>query len=413
MSDAAWHNQSQSLIRVQQLGSGFEETVKEVLGWSGGRVTYDKRHGYQIQVDTVHPSKRSPQAAVSVTYTQPDTRGHSNENKLHLKVGELALLKFAYPEIRMALAIGGSQNNWLPYVLQAFQIFYDEVLFLWTEEGRERLHEISTKPLSIPLRHEDLWTKLRTDWSSRTLSPDGTKPPCGLLRYKIADILKKQPLVHHPHLIENEVARHCLQRSYEYGGAEWTSYRQQRWNSIEMSRNYFNPNEASVELTLKHEGLEYEGGVARDIQVSSLLHDLGMDSTKLSEDFILHSEKLNMPVYIQCKASGGGRTQHGKNIQNRTKEQITRSILYSCRSPRSGVIEWRPKSFHWIAVADGDWGVTKKQPLKYVHMLELAGYDKIICAEDLVNADGSLKRNGNPLAAYLVDELQCKKQTTV
>src|SRR5690606_28847384 len=100
---------------------------------------------------------------------------------------------------------------------------------------------------------------------------------------------------------------------------------------MEMARSYFNPVEAVTELVLTKSGLSFEGGVARDVQVPSLLHDFGMTTTKMSEDFLLFSEALQMEVRIQCKTSGGGRKQHGKNIQNRAKEQIARSIFYRCR----------------------------------------------------------------------------------
>ena len=73
-----------------------------------------------------------------------------------------------------------------------------------------------------------------------------------------------------------------------------------------MSRSYFNPVEAATEISLNHGAFEYQGGLARDVEVGSFLHQLGMERTKLSEDFILHSEALGKPVYIQCKASGGG-----------------------------------------------------------------------------------------------------------
>lgn len=406
MEERAWASQSKSLVDVQKQGSGLEKLVRDVVKWSGGRVTYDPANGYQIQVDSVYPSVDRPETIISVTYTNPDTRGHSNENKFHLKVGELALLKNAYPKLKIVLAIGGSKETWLPYVLQAFQIFYDEVIFLWQETGRKRLQDIARNPAAIKLRNNGLWTNMRTAWQSRKLA--SALPPSGLLRYKVLDDFKTQsPTVHHPSLITNEIARLCMQRSRDSSGAEWDSYLARRWNSIEMSRNYFNPNEAAVELALMSANLKYEGGVARDIEVRSLLHDLGMTGTRLSEDFILTSRRLNCPVYIQCKASGGGRTQHGKNIQNRTKEQITRSILYSCRSKGGHNIDWHEKDFHWIGVVDGDWGVTKRQPLKYIHMLQLAGYDKIICAEDLVDTKLSVKKKKNPLLTYLTETLDC------
>ena len=133
-----------------------------------------------------------------------------------------------------------------------------------------------------------------------------------------------------------------------------------------------------------------------------------MRETKLSEDFVLYSQRLKERVYVQCKASGGGRTQHGKNIQNRTKEQTTRSLLYTADSPDGRELIWRRKTFHWIGVLDGDWGCTRREPLKYVHMLQMAGYDKLFVASDLLTKKLDAVRKGdNPLANYLVKDLQC------
>ena len=115
-----------------------------------------------------------------------------------------------------------------------------------------------------------------------------------------------------------------------------------------------------------------------------------------------------MPVYIQCKASGGGRDQHGKNIQNRAKEQIARGLFYRC-TVSNDEIAFMPQKFYWISVLDGDWGVTEDNPLKYVHMLELAGYKKTFCARDLLTPTLQVKRKDNPLATFLADVLKCRK----
>jgi len=408
MDNEAWAAQSESLIRVQQEGGDLERRVKQILGWSGGRLIYDKVNAYTLQVDAVFPSLSEPHVLVSSTYTNPDTRGHSNENKFHLKVGELALLKYTYPDLRVVLAIGGSGEAWLPYVLNAFNYFYDEVLFLWIKEHLDRLHTISQNPLSVPLRNQTLWAELRADWQNVKLVPSITPIPNSLVRYNVADVLRMQtPIVHHPNLINNEIARLCMQMSAKYSGVEWESYRAERWHYIEMSRNYFNPVEASVEISLRSANLKFDGGVARDVEVPSLLHDLGMETTRVSEDFVLYSRKLGIPVYIQCKSSGGGRRQHGKNIQNRAKEQITRSLIYRCRVI-NGQISLQPKRFHWISVLDGNWGISQRQPAKYIHMLQLAGYDKIIAASELLTDTFEVKRQDNPLIDYLIDELDCE-----
>jgi hypothetical protein len=409
ISKSAWSKQSESLVEVQKQGSGFETVVREVLAWPRGKVVYDTSRNYTLQVDNVYPLAVKPSIIASVTYTNPDTKGHSNENKLQLKVGELALLKNAYPQIRGVLVIGGTGDTWLAYVLEAFRIFYDEVIYLWTTAGVNRLKAIAKDPNSVQIRNQELWERMRKDWETRKLAPNETAALTGLVRYRIADILKQQkPVVHHPSFIQNEIARLCMQRSRDCGGAEWESYIKERWNNIEMSRNFFNPVEAAVEITLNEFSIAFKGGIARDVPVNSLLHDLGMKGTSVSEDYVLYSEALKMPVYIQCKSSGGGRKQHGKNIQNRTKEQITRSIIYSCRSTKPGSIEWHPKRFHWIGILDGNWGAGRRQPLKYIHMLQLAGYDKLFCANDLITPQGNVKRNNNPLACYLIDVLKCQ-----
>jgi hypothetical protein len=407
--DQAWKNQAASLVEVQKLGGDLEKKVREILEWSTGKVIYDHDNNYKIQVDCAFPNIKNPEVIASVTYTKPDTRGHSNENKLQLKVGELALLKYAYPDIRVILVIGGSRDSWLPYVLKAFQYFYDETVFLWDDTGIERLNEIRRNPNSVKLRHTDFWNTLRTDWRSINLQSTDIKPPKGLVRYQIADELRNQsPRVHHPHLITNEIARACMHSAKINEGKEWDNFVSGNWAAIEMSRNFFNPVEALVEISLKSANIKYQGGIAHDVEVRSLLHDLGLLETSVSEDFVAYSKKYNFPVYIQCKASGGGREQHGKNIQNRSKEQVTRGLIYRCRL-KNNELKALPKDFIWISILDGDWGVTASSPLKYIHMLQLAGYDKLLGASELLTNDlGAKNYPLNPLTRFLIDDLDCE-----
>lgn len=407
--NGAWAKQSESLVDVQVTSAELERTVVALLGWRRGRVVYDSTHGYSIQVDAVWPSAARPEAVVSVTYTNPDVKGHGNENKLHLKVGELALLKAAYPEIRVVLVIGGSREAWLDYVLRAFEYFYDEVIH-WNSAGQERLKQIAAAPASVALRYAPFWKDLRNDSSRVKLVPVTANIPSGLVRYQIADALRAQtPKASSPNSIANEVARLCMERSQKCAGAEWRNYLDERWGQLEMSRNYFNPVEAAVEISLTSASLSFKGGIAQDIQVPSFLQSLGITETSLSEDFELYSRRLGNPVYLQCKASGGGRSQHGKNIGNRAKEQITRGILYRAQQSAEG-IRWPPKSFHWVGVLDGDWAVTQRQPAKYIHMLQWAGYDAFFGASTLLDNALQVKRgSGNPLLRYLVDVLDCKR----
>lgn len=405
--DRAWQAQSESLIEVQKKGGKLEKEIELVLNWECGRLIYDHTHGYDIQIDNIYPKKGNPQVVVSVTYTEPDTKGHSNENKLQLKVGELALIKFAYPQCHVVLVLGGSKESWLPYVLEAFNLFFDEVVYVWEEEGIARLYKIKENPNSVVLKHEAYWESIRLEWNTINYKGDDFKMPCGLLRYKVADKISSQnPPVDHPDLINNRIAALCLHRSKRKGGKEWENFRNRKWNAIEQSRSFFNPLESVVEITLRDQGFDFEGGIAHDVSVPSFLHELGMENTLLSEDFVLFSNKFKKKVYIQCKASGGGREQHGKNIQNRAKEQITRGLLYRS-SLKDGKFFFKEKEFIWISILDGNWGVTQKSPLKYIHMLQHAGYDYFLGSEELVNAElNPLQGNDNPLNR-LLSELNC------
>ena len=57
---------------------------------------------------------------------------------------------------------------------------------------------------------------------------------------------------------------------------------------------------------------------------------------------------------------------------------------------------------------DGNWGVTKKTPLKYMHMLEWAGYDYLISADSMVDTNLNVLSHNSPLADILI-ELDCEK----
>ena len=288
----AWESQSKSLIEVQQKGGKLENEIKKILGWDDGRVIYDHFHKYDIQVDNVFPSKKSPKIIASVTYTEPDTKGHSNENKLQLKVGELALTKFAYPDCRVVLIIGGSKESWLPYVLEAFDLFFDEVVHVWNKDGLNRLLEIKNEPTSVKQKHSEYWKSISKEWEKIIFKDKNFKIPSGLLRYKVADKIKFQdPPVDHPDLINTRIAALCLHRSKRKGGKEWDHFRSRKWNAIEQSRSYFNPLESVVELTLRDHGFDFQGGIAMDVPVPSFLHELGMENTLLSEDFVLYSKK--------------------------------------------------------------------------------------------------------------------------
>ena len=185
MSSDAWKNQSNSLVEVQKRGTGLEAEVRKILGWPGGKIVYDAERQYKVQADAAFPSTTAPETVISITYTDPDTRGHSNENKFQLKVGELILLKCAYPQMRMSLVLGGAGEAWLSYVLNAFQIFFDEVIYLWEESGRQRLIALATNPHSVIGKHDEFWEAVRKSCASRPLAPLGFLVPCGSVRYAV------------------------------------------------------------------------------------------------------------------------------------------------------------------------------------------------------------------------------------
>jgi hypothetical protein len=439
----AYENQGFSLQSVQKFGPELERKVREFLGWTGGqtvRVVYFEDHEkplkydlhekplkydlhekplkYDLQVDSCYPNVDSPEIFVSVTYCNPDKPGHSNENKLHLKIGELMLLKVAFPDIKSVLVIGGNQGTWMPYVLKVFQYFFDETIFMWEDDAEERLRLIKENPDAITLKHRKVWQTLKGEWESKTLWDDA--PINSRLRRGVWEFVtatgREGEL---PSGISNEIVRHCMATAYNLSlqtrgrgksGTEWSHYYNEDWNKLWQSRSYFNPAEAAIDLTLKKAGFAYKGGLAKDVPVASLLHFLGgteVDRTKVSEDFVLYSRKYNEPVFIQSKSTGGGSEEHGKNIQNRTKEQLTRGLIYRGSINPEGNVEIRPQDFIWIGLLDGNWGVTQRTPLKYLHMLQWAGYQYLLASDSLVNDRFELlPTEANPLAT-LLKELDC------
>ena len=418
----SYEEQGISLRFVQKFGPELERAVIAALDWKEGtgRIIYYQHEelslAYDLQVDAFYPNAANPQVFVSVTYCKPDKPGHSNENKLQLKLGELMLLKAIFPEIRAVLVIGGNRETWLPYVLKAFQFFFDKTIFAWEENFDAEIQNLRDEPLKVIARHENAWKTIAKEWAAVKLWSD--EPIDSSLRKSMWEAMSEIGCEGQlPEDISNEIFRHCMQAAFDChkatrgrSGKEWTSYLNDDWEALWQSRSYVNPAEAAIQLSLIKAGLAFEGGLAKDVPVPSLIHHLGgkeVDNTKVSEDFVLYSQKLDMPVFIQSKATGGGKEGHGKNIQNRTKEQIARSLFYRGSLNADGEIEIRPKDYYWIGLLDGNWGVTKKTPLKYLHMLQWAGYETLLPSDSLVNDDLSLRDvNNSPLISKL-RELEC------
>lgn len=420
--DSAYFNQSVSLSKVQEIGPALEKMVKDKFNWANGRMIYyedaSRNISYDIQVDACYPSIDNPQAFASVTYCNPDTPGHSNENKLQLKLGELMLFKAKYPEIRAILVIGGTKEAWLTYVLQAFNYFFDKVICTWDADFDTQINDIAQDPTIIICKHSDIWKTLSDEWKNTNLFYGN--PIDSFLRENAWDYMKKNGCEGDvPSKIKNEIIRNCMQAAYNCSiatrarsGVEWQNYMNERWDKLWQSRSFFNPAEAAIEIILNNNNIAHLGGIAVDAEVPSLIHYLGgnaVDNTKVSEDYIVFSEKYNMPVFIQSKATGGGKERHGKNIQNRTKEQIARALFYRGYI-ENNTLKLRPKDFIWISVLDGNWGVTRRTPLKYLHMLQWAGYDFLVAADSMVDKDLNVLSTNSPLSDILV-ELECVTDT--
>lgn len=415
----AYENQSKTLKEVQKYGPKFEKDIRSFLDWPTGRIQYynggRKELKYDLQVDACWPDVDNPEVFVSTTYCNPDKPGHSNENKLQLKLGELLLLKGQHPDIRAILIIGGTKEAWSPYVLEVFEYFYDETHGIWEADFDDNLEKIKANPMSVELKHQKLWEKISTDWSNVELYSG--VPINSQLRFKtwqhICEVGYEGNL---PDKISNEIFRHCMTAAYKKSvatrsrnGKEWYHYCNSNWSRLWESRSFFNPGEAAIELILNQNNIAHFGMLANDAEVPSLIHQLGgenVDNTKVSEDFVLFSNKYKLPIFIQSKSSGGGKKGHGKNIQNRTKEQLARSLFYRGYIDNTEV-KVRKKDFIWIGVLDNNWGVTKKTPLKYIHMLQWAGYDYLISAESLVDGKLELDHANNPLINIL-DSLDCE-----
>jgi len=139
-------------------------------------------------------------------------------------------------------------------------------------------------------------------------------------------------------------------------GKEWTSYLNEDWDALWQSRSFFNPQRRPSNCRYNVQGFA-TGSTGAGRNVPSLIHTLGgseVDNTKVSEDFVLYSRALDRPVFIQSKSTGGGLEGHGKNIQNRTKEQLARSLFYRGKIEKGSIV-LRPKDYFWISVLDGNW----------------------------------------------------------
>ena len=411
----SYGSQGKRLREVQKRSRELEESVFRTIaslttakGGRASKVRYSDLHKLAtVQVDVVVPNTEQPDTLFFVTYTDPDNPGHSNENKLHLKLGELYLFKTYNPKLRCVLVVAESEHAWLAYVLRAFELFFDRIVYTWQGDLRQKLDE----SLSSVHRNERLWNDEARRVRSIPYTSDLEVASNSSLR---ADFYRKvvpnelgvkdPSAVGHPILAA--MARDAKATFEKTGGKQgmfWQHLSRSNYDAIWEERTYFNPMEYTVSYLLKRAMFRFKP----QFPVPYVLQQFGMSESYAKEDFALKAAD-DKDVFIQCKASGGGMAQHGKAVMNRSKEQVARSLLY--RSSREGdELRSGTKSFYWISVIDGKWRIPRRYPLKYVHMLQMAGYDRIFAASSLVQGDDLLPNDRSQLVAYL-ESLGCLKQ---
>lgn len=155
----AYAAQSKTLKKSNVIGQSIEEIVKKLTGGKSERLLYEdklgpkNRFGAYLQTDCVLTDDDGSKVILSITHTKPDSKGHSNENKFQLKLGELWLFKTYNPAIRVGIVVGGKMEDWLPWCLEAFKLFFDIAIFQWEEDFEIKI--INWK--KIKHKHFDLW----------------------------------------------------------------------------------------------------------------------------------------------------------------------------------------------------------------------------------------------------------------
>lgn len=423
----AYAAQSKSLKQSNVIGQSIEEIVMNLTGAKSERLFYEdnlgpkKRFGADLQTDCVLTDKDGTKVILSITHTKPDSRGHSNENKFQLKLGELWLFKTYDPAIRIGIVVGGKKEDWLPWCLEAFKLFFDAAIFQWEEDFQKKIRNWN----KVKHKHIDLWNferKVRQKNMARI--PKIISVPDSFLRENIFNkvVSKYFQKIDSPSEIENDILKRCMTVAHKNNSAEWVHFRKSKNSGMSLAnfwekRSFFNPSESSVDLTLSRMGNHYLGGIATDVLVENFMSRLAkikgkyeeFNRTKMSEDFVLkgidkHGQS-NL-VYIQCKSSGGGLERHGKNIQNRAKEQIARGLLYRAdlqlnSKDNSYKLVTKEQDWIWLGIVDGNWGTTQVYPEKYIHLLYLAGYNFVIPADSLIDSKTVDFIYPNPLSKVL------------
>jgi len=357
-----------------------------------------------IEVDFKIDEINGYETFISVTHSNPLIPGHSNENKLHQKLAELYLFKLKKPERRIVLVVGGDISKWSPYVLKVFELFFDKVVYV----ERKNFSQKMSMALKSQLNNKHFWideqkllTKVKLlDQDSRVCSRNLRQEFYSQVILRLAEKAAPQ----YPNQIQNNILRKMGELGVD--SIFWNYIKSGQYEKVWQERNYFNILEAITEIVLESNNVWYKGGLGRSVAVHhSVLHDLGFTTTRFTEDFLLYSDNHKKRVYIQCKSSAGGPTNTSKALPSRAREQIGRSILYrSTINSTNGLVSNR-KDYISIYILDGYWNYPKKYPLKYVHILQIAGADYILNGHELVNKNFEVIDN-NALTD-IIEKLRC------
>ena len=411
----SYESQKKALISTQENGKVLERFVQSILeknkiNYNLGEksvVSYSNiNKEANIQADIAIPSYDSPETIMEITHTNPDKPGHSNENKLHQKIGALYLWKTYNHNRRVILVMGGKKESWLSYVESAFRFFFDEVVTLWGGDFENKL----LSAIKCPIKNVDFWNKEKARRDLIKLEVDELNAPISTLRIKFYnDVVKRYLGVGHPRMIKNDALQYMALCSYNSERVLfWDYLTEKKFDEIWQERSFFNPMEATVYCILDKNNFRFQGDLLKDIEVKpNLLHEFGIKNTKISEDFVLFSKKFNMQVHIQCKASAGGMELHTKALPSRAREQITRSLFARCGFDKiTNKIISNKDRFILIYILDGKWRTPDNYKLKYIHNLQFAGANKIYSAEEIVDKNLNPDYNCN-LVKYL-KEIECE-----
>lgn len=400
-----------ALKNTQIRGKDAESAVKTFLNKENIHYLHGKTKNYlnhpeaDVEVDFILDGMDNKETFISVTHSNPLIPGHSNENKLHQKISELYLFKLANLDTRIILVVGGEIKKWAPYVLKVFEIFFDEVVYVQDRDFFGRLHNA----LKCDLINRDYWLKERKLFTKVHFLNSAYNICKRNLREEffskiILGLSRKSP-PQYPNQVKNLILRKMGEANVN--SIFWSYVKQGKYAEIWQERNYFNPLEAIIELILEKNNIWFRGGLGKSVQVHhSVLHDLGFTSTRFTEDFQLFSKKLKKRIYIQCKSSSGGPNNTSKALPSRAREQIGRSILYRTTINKDKKLISNRKDYLSIYILDGLWNFPKKYPLKYVHLLQIAGADYILNGYDLVDNKLEIIKN-NELEKILIT-LDCE-----